>query len=51
VETLHEVSLEIRNETDHTDHEAKFAREPYRVTTCQACGVRTVRRVNDANRN
>lgn len=47
VETLHEVSVQIRTESRKTEN-AQFSREPYRVRECQRCGHRDSQRMNDA---
>jgi hypothetical protein len=46
-ETLHEVSVQMRTESGETEN-ARFSREPYRVTECQHCGERTSQRMNNA---
>jgi hypothetical protein len=45
-ETLHHVSVQMRTESKKEEN-AEFSREPYRVTECQRCGVRTSQRMND----
>ena len=47
LETLHEVSVQIRTESLKKEN-AQFSREPYRVTECQRCGHRTCQRMNNA---
>ncbi|WP_423747174.1 hypothetical protein V5735_21330 (plasmid) [Haladaptatus sp. SPP-AMP-3] len=47
VQTPHEVSIEIRTESDKS-HTAKFSREPYRVIRCLMCGTTTATRMNNA---
>ncbi len=46
-ETSHDVSVEIRTESKKREN-AEFSREPYRVTTCQACGKERSQRMNNA---
>ena len=46
-ETPHEVSVQIRTESKKREN-AEFSREPYRVTTCQACGEEESQRMNNA---
>lgn len=46
-ETLHDVRVEIRTESDQEEN-AEFSREPYRVVTCHDCGVETATRMNNA---
>lgn len=48
-ETHHEVAIEIREEApaDTPDDRAAFSREPYRVTTCTACGAERSQRMNN----
>lgn len=45
--TTHRVSVELRTENEGGAN-AAFSREPYRVTTCRACGEETSQRVNSA---
>ena len=45
--TPHQVSIEIRAESTKPKN-AKFSREPYRITTCLMCGQQTSQRMNDA---
>ncbi|WP_265110079.1 hypothetical protein [Halosolutus halophilus] len=47
LETLHEVSVQIRTESLKNEN-AEFSREPYRVAECQRCGNRTSQRMNNA---
>ena len=47
LETLHEVSVQIRTES-RTAENAQFSREPYRVAECQRCGSRRSQRMNNA---
>ncbi|MCU4924490.1 hypothetical protein OB905_00630 [Halobacteria archaeon AArc-dxtr1] len=47
VETIHEVSVEIRTESLKPEN-AQFSREPYRVTECHRCGSRRKQRMNNA---
>lgn len=46
-ETVHDVSVEIRTESDK-DENARFSREPYRLVTCSECGTETATRMNNA---
>lgn len=46
-ETPHSVSVQILTESSKVKN-AKFSREPYRVTECHICGVEVKRRMNDA---
>jgi hypothetical protein len=46
-ETVHEVAIEIRAESDDPRN-AAFSREPYRVATCTSCGTEQAMRMNDA---
>ena len=46
-ETLHEVRVEIRTESEKEEN-AEFSREPYRVVTCSECGHETATRMNNA---
>lgn len=46
-ETDHRVAIEIRTESTKPEN-ARFSREPYRVTECQACGRRRSQRMNNA---
>ena len=46
-ETLHEVQVEIRTESEKEEN-AEFSREPYRVATCNECGTETATRMNNA---
>jgi hypothetical protein len=46
-ETAHEVAVELRTESSQSEN-AEFSREPYRVTTCRACGEETSQRMNNA---
>ena len=46
-ETLHEVRVEIRTESEKEEN-AEFSREPYRVVTCTECGQETATRMNNA---
>jgi hypothetical protein len=45
-DTLHQVSVQMRTESNK-EQNAEFSREPYRVTECQQCGIRTSQRMND----
>lgn len=47
LETLHEVSVQIRTESIKQEN-AQFSREPYRVSECQRCGSRSSQRMNNA---
>ncbi|ELY91623.1 DUF7835 family putative zinc beta-ribbon protein [Natrinema altunense] len=47
LETLHEVSVQIRTESLKQEN-AQFSREPYRVSECQRCGNRSSQRMNNA---
>ncbi|ARS91360.1 hypothetical protein [Natrarchaeobaculum aegyptiacum] len=47
LETLHEVSVQIRTESTKEEN-AQFSREPYRVCECQRCGNRSSQRMNNA---
>ena len=47
LETLHEVSVQIRTESLKEEN-AQFSREPYRVAECQRCGDRSSQRMNNA---
>lgn len=46
-ETPHQVRIEIRTESRKPEN-AQFSREPYRVSTCVACGTESVIRMNNA---
>ncbi|RBI58613.1 hypothetical protein DMJ13_26145 [halophilic archaeon] len=46
VQTPHDVSIELRTESEK-DNNAKFSREPYRITQCQMCGETTSQRMNN----
>ena len=46
-ETPHEVRIEIRTESSESEN-AEYSREPYRVSTCIACGGVSITRMNDA---
>ena len=46
-ETQHSVSVELRTESQKQEN-AEFSREPYRVTTCRACGETRSLRMNNA---
>jgi ribosomal protein L37E len=46
-DTQHSVSVEIRTESGKAEN-AEFSREPYRVTTCVACGSERSQRMNNA---
>jgi|AntRauTorcE11898_2_1112593.scaffolds.fasta_scaffold22105_3 hypothetical protein len=46
-ETTHTVSLQLVTESDNPDN-AAFSREPYRISTCLACGEQTAVRMNNA---
>jgi hypothetical protein len=45
-ETHHDVRIKIRTESTKEEN-AKFSREPYRVSVCQSCEHEQVARVND----
>ncbi|QZX99773.1 hypothetical protein [Halobaculum rubrum] len=45
--TTHGVRVEIRTESQKEEN-AEFSREPYRITTCNECGVETATRMNNA---
>ncbi len=45
-ETPHTVEIEIRTESDQP-HNMGYSREPYRVSTCRACGEETALRMNN----
>lgn len=45
--TVHEVTVEIRTESDEAEN-AQFSREPYRVLTCRQCGSESATRMNNA---
>ena len=45
--TPHDVSIRLRTESQRTEN-AEYSREPYRVTTCRACGTERTLRMNDA---
>ncbi len=47
LETFHEVSIQIKTESLKNEN-ARFSREPYRVSECQRCGNRTSQRMNNA---
>jgi ribosomal protein S14 len=47
-ETPHDVAIELRSDASGAGDRAKFAREPYRVTTCRECGREHARRMNDS---
>lgn len=46
-DTVHEVRVEIRTESDKEEN-AAFSREPYRVATCSDCGTERATRMNNA---
>ena len=46
-ETPHEVRIQLLTESKK-DNNAQFSREPYRVSTCRACGVEETVRMNNA---
>jgi len=46
-ETPHDVSVQIRTESQKCEN-AKFSREPYRITNCQTCGATSTERLNNA---
>jgi hypothetical protein len=46
--TNHDVTVEIRTESDGDGPGSKFSREPYRVATCRACETESVQRMNNA---
>ncbi len=45
-ETPHEVGIRLLTESREAKN-AEFSREPYRVTTCRACGTETLTRMNN----
>lgn len=45
--TPHEVRVELRTESEDAEN-ARFSREPYRITVCQDCGVESTTRMNNA---
>jgi len=47
METLHQVSVQIRTESSDSEN-AHYSREPYRVKECQQCGDRSSQRMNNA---
>ena len=46
-ETPHEVRIQLLTESKK-DKNAQFSREPYRVSTCRACGAEETVRMNNA---
>ncbi|KPN29827.1 hypothetical protein SY89_00545 [Halolamina pelagica] len=46
-ETIHDVRVEIRTESDQQEN-SEFSREPYRVAVCQTCDSQTATRMNNA---
>ena len=46
-ETPHEVRIQLLTESKK-DENAQFSREPYRVSTCRACGSQETVRMNNA---
>jgi len=46
-DTRHTVRIEIRTESNQHEH-AVYSREPYRVATCQRCGIESAIRMNNA---
>jgi hypothetical protein len=46
-DTPHAVAIEIRTESQKREN-AAFSREPYRVSTCRACGTEQAIRMNNA---
>jgi hypothetical protein len=46
-ETLHDVRVEIRTESNHAEN-AEFSREPYRVVICNSCSSERATRMNNA---
>ncbi len=46
-DTPHKVALKLLTESDKPEN-AKFSREPYRVSTCMNCGHETTLRMNNA---
>lgn len=46
--TKHDVSVEIREESEDDGDARKFSREPYRVARCRVCGTEKVQRMNNA---
>lgn len=45
-ETPHGVDIRIVDESNSGS--TKYAREPYRIATCQVCGAERAQRMNDA---
>lgn len=46
-DTIHEVVIEIRTESDEPE-KAAYSREPYRVATCTRCSTERAQRMNNA---
>ncbi|MFC7046863.1 hypothetical protein ACFQH6_16940 [Halobacteriaceae archaeon GCM10025711] len=46
-DTRHQVSVELRTESTKAKN-ARFSREPYRITQCQECGSSRSQRMNNA---
>ena len=46
-ETPHEVCIQLLTESKNETN-AQFSREPYRVSTCRACGAEETVRMNNA---
>ena len=46
-ETPHEVCIRLLTESKN-EKNAQFSREPYRVSTCRACGAEETVRMNNA---
>ena len=45
-ETPHEVHIQLLTESQKEEN-AQFSREPYRVSTCRACGAEETVRMNN----
>lgn len=46
-DTDHAVSIELKTES-RKEENAAYSREPYRVSTCNRCGLTTTVRMNNA---
>lgn len=46
-ETNHKVRIEVLSESPGADN-GDYAREPYRISTCERCGTERSLRMNDA---
>lgn len=46
-ETDHDVRIEVLSESPGSENGA-YAREPYRISTCERCGAERTLRMNDA---